>query len=157
MVCGYLPFSEDDDEENKYLIINGKVDYPTQISNKVKDLLKHMLDINPNKRYTFQKIIKHPWFKPFDEATLTGGINSFKMIYPVDERILKLIVIYGFNKKEVDKDLKQNIFNCQTGLYKQLNDKLLYMGFTSFSDLCSDDFMKFCKDKENIITDGEKK
>ena len=157
MVCGYLPFSEDDDEENKYLIINGKVDYPTQISNKVKDLLKHMLDINPNKRYTFQKIIKHPWFKPFDEATLTGGINSFKMIYPVDERILKIIVIYGFNKKEVDKDLKQNIFNCQTGLYKQLNDKLLYMGFTSFSDLCSDDFMKFCKDKENIITDGEKK
>ena len=33
MVCGYLPFSEDDDNQNKYLIINGKVDYPPQISN----------------------------------------------------------------------------------------------------------------------------
>ena len=157
MVCGYLPFSEDDDNENKNLIINGKVDYPPQISNKVKDLLKHMLDIDPNKRYTFQKIVRHPWFKPFDEATLTGGCNPYKMIYPVDERILKLIVIYGFNKKEVDKDLKQNTFNCRTGLYKQLTNKLLCMGFTSFSDLCSEDFFKFSRDEENIITDGEKK
>lgn len=155
MICGYLPFSDDDDEENKYLIINGKVEYPPQISNKVKDLLKHMLEVDPNKRYTFQKIIKHPWFKPFDEQTLTGGCNPYTMIYPVDERILKLIVIYGFNMKEVDKDLKQNIFNCRTGLYKQLTDKLLYMGFTSFSDLCSDDFMTFSRDKENIISDGE--
>ena len=157
MICGYLPFSDDDDKENKYLIINGKVEYPPQISNKVKDLLKHMLEVDPNKRYTFQKIIKHPWFKPFDEQTLTGGCNPYTMIYPVDERILKLIVIYGFNKKEVDKDLKQNIFNCRTGLYKQLTDKLLYMGFTSFSDLHSEDFRKFSKDKENIISDGEVK
>ena len=155
MICGYLPFSEDDDNENRYLIINGKVDYPPEISNKVKDLLRHMLDIDPNKRYTFQKIIKHPWFKPFSEETLTGGCNPYKMIYPVDERILKLIVIYGFNKKEVDKYLKQNIFNARTGLYKQLSDKLLYMGFTSSSDLYSDDFIKFRNDKENIISDGE--
>ena len=157
MVCGYLPFSEDDDNENKDLIIKGNIDYPPQISNKVKDLLKHMLDINPHKRYTFQKIIRHPWFKPFNEATLTGGCNTYKMIYPVDERILKLIVIYGFNKKEVDKDLKQNSFNIRTGLYKQLSDKMLIMGFTSFSDLCSEDFMNFSKDKENMISDGDKK
>ena len=155
MVCGYLPFSEDDDNQNKYLIINGKVDYPPQISNKVKDLLKHMLEIDPNKRYTFQKIVRHPWFKPFDEATLTGGCNTYKMIYPVDERILKLIVIYGFNKKEVDKDLKQNIFNFRTGLYKQLSDKVLYMGYSSLSDLCSSDFINFSRDVENIISDGK--
>ena len=157
MICGYLPFSEDDDADNKFLIINGKVDYPSQISNKAKDLLKHMLDIDPNKRYTFQKILRHPWFKPFSEATLIGGINTFKMIYPVDERILKLIVIYGFNKKEVDRDLQQNVFNSRTGLYKQLTNKLLYMGFNSLSDLSSDDFIQFWKNKENIITDGEKK
>ena len=157
MVCGYLPFSEDDDEENKFLIINGKIDYPREISNKVKDLLKHMLEIDPNKRYNFQKIIKHPWFKPFDEENLTGGCNPYKMIYPVDERILKIIVIYGFNKKEVDKDLKQNIINNRTGLYKQLTHMLENKGFTSLSDLCSSDFMEFSRDKENIISDGDKK
>ena len=157
MVCGYLPFSEDDDNKNKELIINGEVEYPPEISNKLKDLLKHMLDINPTKRYNFQKIIKHPWFKPYNESTLTNGFNIYKMIYPVDERILKIIIIYGFNKKEVDMNLKQNKFNQGTGLYKQLTDKFLFMGFKSYSDLCSEDFVEFYKDKENIISDGEKK
>ena len=157
MICGYLPFSEDDDEKNKELIINGEIDYPPEISNKVKDLLKHMLDINPNKRYNFQRIIKHPWFKPYSENTLTDGVNIYKMIYPVDERILKIIIIYGFKKNEIDMNLKQNKFNNGTGLYKQLTNKFLSMGFKSYSDLCSDDFMEFKKDKENLITDGDKK
>ena len=155
MICGYLPFSEDDDDKNKELIINGEFDFPPEISNKVKDLIKHMLDINPNKRYNFQRIIKHPWFKPYNENSLTCGVNIYKMIYPIDERILKIIVIYGFNKKEIDMDLKQNKFNNGTGLYKQLVDKFLGMGFKSYSDLCSEDFIEFKKDKENIITDGD--
>jgi len=53
--------------------------------------------------------------------------------------------------------LAKNKFNLGTGLYKQLTNKFLNMGFTSFSDLCSDDFMEFKQDKENAITDGEKK
>ena len=157
MICGYLPFSEEDDEVNKELIINGEVEYPPEVSNKAKDLLKHMLDVNPNKRYNFQRIIKHPWFKPYNESTLTGGINTYKMIYPIDERILKIIIIYGFKKNEVDMNLKQNKFNEGTALYKQLVDKFIGMGFTSYSDLCSDQFMEFRKDKENTITDGDKK
>ena len=157
MICGYLPFSEEDDEVNKELIINGEVEYPPELSNKVKDLLKHMLDVNPNKRYNFQRIIKHPWFKPYNESTLTGGINVYKMIYPIDERILKIIIIYGFKKNEVDMNLKQNKFNEGTAIYKQLVDKFICMGFTSCSDLCSEQFMEFRKDKENMITDGDKK
>ena len=136
MICGYLPFSEDNDAKNKQLIINGQVEYPPEISNKAKDLLKHMLEIDTKKRYTFQRIIKHPWFKPFNESSLTGGVNIYKMIYPVDERILKIIIIYGFNKKEIDMDLKQNKFNKGTGFYKLLTNKLLYSGFISYA--CED-------------------
>ena len=157
MICGYLPFSEEDDEKNKQLIIKGEIEYPTEISNKLKDLLKHMLEVDAKKRYTFQRIVKHPWFKPYSESTLTGGVNIYKMIYPVDERILKIIVIYGFNKKEIDMDLKQNKFNLGTGLYKHLTNKFLNMGFRSYSDLCSEDFMEFKNDQSNIITNGDKK
>jgi hypothetical protein len=68
---------------------------------------------------------------------------------------IRNVDLYAKNKKEVDKDLKQNIFNCRTGLYKQLAEKVLFMGYTSLSDLCSNDFMNFRRDKENIISDGE--
>ena len=157
MICGYLPFCEEDDEKNKDLIIKGKIDYPREMSNKLKDLLKHMLDVNPKKRYTFSKIVRHPWFKPFNESLLLGGCNIYKMIYPVDERVLNIIMIYGFNKKEIDMDLKQNKFNIGTGLYFQLVRKLLNMGLSCVSDLCSKDYINFRDDKENYFTDGDKK
>ena len=87
MICGYLPFSEENDEKNKEYISEGKIEYPKEISNKVKDLLKHMLDINCNKRYNLQKIMKHPWVKKYTENKnmFLGGINVFEIKYPVDE------------------------------------------------------------------------
>ena len=157
MVCGYLPFSDESNEKNKILIVNGKVDFPKEISNKLKDLLKHMLDIDPNKRYGLLRIIKHPFFKPFTEEMLTGGCNIYKMIYPIDEKILNIVVIYGFNKKEIDMDLKQNKFNIGTGLYKQILRKILDIGLKSISDLSCEDFFNFKNDKANYFSDGDNK
>ena len=155
MVCGYLPFSEEEDEKNKNLIIHGKVEFPKEMTNKLKDLLKHMLDINPKKRYNFSKIMKHPWFKPFNEELLIGGCNLYKMIYPVDEKILNIIQIYGFNKKNVEKDIKSNKYNIGTGLYRHLVLKLNELGFKSLSDLESKEYLKFRNDKNNYYSDGD--
>ena len=60
------------------------------MSNKLKDLLKHMMEPNPKKRYDFIKIMKHPWFKPFNEK-LIGGCNPLKMIIPTDIKILNIL------------------------------------------------------------------
>lgn len=108
LICGYLPFSDDDDNKNKILIENAKIDFPKEISNKLKDLIRHMLDKNTNKRYTFQKIAKHPWFKPYRESAFSGGINVHKIIFPVDERLLNIISQYGFDKEQVKNDLIQD-------------------------------------------------
>ena len=37
MLCGYLPFSEEDDEKNNKLIISGKINYPEEIGNICKN------------------------------------------------------------------------------------------------------------------------
>ena len=50
MLCGYLPFSDNDDEINKKNILKGIIDYPKFISPFAKDLLNKMLEINPMKR-----------------------------------------------------------------------------------------------------------
>ncbi len=62
MLSGFLPFGDPDDEINKKLILKGKINFPNFLSREVKDLLKHMLDINPLNRYTLEDIIAHPWF-----------------------------------------------------------------------------------------------
>ena len=157
LICGYLPFSDEDDNKNKILISNGKVEFPKEISNKLKDLLRHMLDKNPKKRYTFQKIIKHPWLKPYSEKIFSEGINIYKTIFPVDERILNIIKEYGFDRNKVKDDLIKNKFNIGTGLFKQIVRKLLDLKMKNISDLWSEEFMAYRDDKKNKIEDGDKK
>ena len=160
MICGYLPFSEENDEKNKNLIIDGKVEYPKEISNKIKDLLKHMLDPNCNKRYNFQKIIKHPWIKKFTENKnmFIGGINIMEMKYPIDEKILKIIDKYfkNFDINEIRKNLINNKYNEGTGLYKILLRKIIDLKINSISDLFSDDFIKYIQNKNNFFNNGDK-
>ena len=147
MICGYLPFSEENDEKNKNLIIEGKVEYPKEVSNKLKDLLKHMLEVDTKRRYNFQKIMKHPWVRQLVETKniFIGGINIFEMKYPVDEKILNIIEHYfkNFDKNEIRKNLIENKYNEGTGLYKLLLGKIIQLNIDSVSDMFSNDFIKY--------------
>ena len=62
MLSGYLPFGDQDDDINRENIIKGKMIIPDYFSDCVKDLLMHMLDLDPMTRYTLQEIRNHPWF-----------------------------------------------------------------------------------------------
>jgi len=78
MLCGYLPFSEEDDEKNNKLIISGKVDYPSEIGNICKDLLKKMLEVNPKKRLNFLKVSRHPWVKTSQDVKIIGATTDIE-------------------------------------------------------------------------------
>ena len=154
MVAGYLPFSEENDEKNKDLIVCGKVEYPNEMSNKLKDLLRHMMEPNPKKRYDLNKIMKHPWFKPYNQK-LIGGCNFLKMIVPVDNKIVNIINKFGFNKEKVEMDIKNNKYNKGTGLYKLLVKKANILGIHSVSDLGSKEYLDYKDNKNNYIKDGD--
>ena len=157
LICGYLPFCDEDNNRNKILISEGKIEFPKEMSNKLKDLLRHMLDKNPEKRYTFQKIIKHPWIKPYNESFFSQGINIYKTIFPVDERILNIIHEYNFDKEKVKNDLINNKFNIGTGLYKQIVRKLLNLKIKNISDLFCEEFNEYRDNVKNKYENGDKK
>ena len=157
MVYGYLPFSEEDDEKNNKLIISGKVDYPKEISNICKDLIKKMLEVNPKKRYNLLKISRHPWVKSSKDVIIIGGYNIYEMIYPVDERLLKIINEYGVDSKKVENELKLNKFNIYTGLFRLISKKVLELKYGTISDFTSHSFIEYMKDNKNAIEDGEEK
>ena len=154
MVAGYLPFSEENDEKNKDLIVSGKVEYPKEMSNKLKDLLSHMMESNPKRRYNFINIMKHPWFKPYN-GKLIGGCNPLKMIIPVDNKIIEIIQKFGFDKEKVELDMKNNKYNKSTGLYKLLVKKANILGFHSVSDYGSIEFLSYRDNKNNYYIEGD--
>ncbi|CAD8080235.1 unnamed protein product [Paramecium primaurelia] len=65
MLCGFPPFYDEDNDKLFSMIKNGNFNFPSpywdQISNEAKELIKGLLTIDPAKRLTTEKILKHPW------------------------------------------------------------------------------------------------
>lgn len=62
LICGYLPF-EDKNTSNLYKkIMAGEFQIPKFVSNEARDLLKKVLNIDPEQRYTLEKIKQHQWY-----------------------------------------------------------------------------------------------
>lgn len=63
LICGHLPF-EDEDTNNLYKkIMNGDYLIPNFVSTEAKDLIKKILTTDPKKRITIPEIKKHPFYQ----------------------------------------------------------------------------------------------
>jgi len=150
MISGFLPFCDNDDEINKKNVLKGKIDIPEFFPPLVKDLLKHMLDINPITRYTLQEIREHPWFNNKSYNMLPGIVIGYNKI-PIDEKIIVKCEKYGFDKGKVRKSVIENKFDSGSALYYLLVKKGKNEGEDSVSDMCSEDFIRFVLDENNIL------
>ena len=156
MLAGYLPFSDKDDEVNKQLVIQGQITMPDFFSDNVKDLLKHMLDINPMTRYTLQEIKDHPWFNTVDCLLIPGIIMDYNII-PIDENIINICVnTYNKDKNDTIESIRNNKYDSNSSLYYLLIKKLMKKGGQSISDMCSDEFIDFVLDENNLINNENK-
>ena len=156
MTSGYLPFCDQDDEVNKKHVLEGKIDLPDFFSPMLKDLLKHMLDINPITRYTLQDIREHPWFNMIDSNLIPGIIIGYNLI-PVDENILNLCVAYNYDRDKIEYSVKNNKYDDGSALYYLLVRKITKKGFESVSDLSSELFIDFILDDNNLVNKGRDK
>ena len=62
MVCGYLPFENPDNDKLFEQILKAELDFPEQVSEVCKNLIKKILVTNPKKRITIDKIKKHEFY-----------------------------------------------------------------------------------------------
>ena len=156
MVSGYLPFSEEDDFLNGELIIKGQFDMPKFFSVQLKDLIKHMIEPNPKKRYRFIDILVSDWFTLNNDFSLTGGINIFQINFPIDENLLNLCNAYGYDKEIIRKGLKENKYDSNTAIYRILLKKINNINIESISDLHSNQFKNYINNTDNWFEDIER-
>ena len=156
MLCGTLPFSESQEE-----IIVKKIkmhDYviPNYLSKDAKDLLNHILIINPKERFNIKQIQNHPWFNLI-KPHMVPGINLEEDIIPVDDKILEMVKNYGFDPVECKDLLLKNKFCSLTAIYYLCLKKHLRRNGKSISDLESDLFEEYIKNPKNKIKKEENK
>ncbi|KAL4433487.1 hypothetical protein ABPG74_002884 [Tetrahymena malaccensis] len=140
LLCGYLPF-EDPVTANLYKkIIAGEFTVPKNVSNEARDLLKNILNTDPQKRYTVEDIRNHPWCNQYKlNKTPEGIIVGYNRI-PVDIDILKQLESFSFNLDYAQKCIDANKHNHVTTCYYLLLKKHIKNGGKSVADICSDDF-----------------
>lgn len=63
MVTGKQPFYDDDDDVLLDKVNACVVEYPDFVSAGAKELIGHLLEKDPKKRYSLSRVKKHPWFQ----------------------------------------------------------------------------------------------
>ena len=89
LLTGRPPFGGNTDMEIMQKIKQGKFDltkYPWGIiSKEAKDLIKDLLQVNPNQRLSAEKALKHPWFstkqvKQIESMNILNKHNTLKLL-----------------------------------------------------------------------------
>ncbi|KYQ58228.1 Maternal embryonic leucine zipper kinase [Trachymyrmex zeteki] len=124
LLCGFLPF-DDNNLENLYKkILSGKYEEPYWLSNNSKMLIKSMLQIDPANRITIHELCRHPW--------ITG--NSLKSVsfihrteFEKDDEVLSTMsAICGEKSIDIWKKLVQSDrTDYRTATYLLLLDRKL--------------------------------
>ena len=68
MLYGTVPFKANNMEELHKLIVKGKYVLKDDISIEARNLLRGLLEVNPEKRLTIKQIYKHKWFADLDPS-----------------------------------------------------------------------------------------
>ena len=154
MICGSLPF-EDPNNDNLYKKIKqGIFKTPEFISEKAKDFLHRILNIDPSKRYNIEQIKEHPWFNTINpKIYMSEGLLLNTYIIPIDEDIIdKMVYEYEYNGIEVIINLLANKHNHLTTTYYLLLGKKIRKGEKSICNTCSNEFMKYIHNPENLLS-----
>jgi serine/threonine protein kinase len=63
MLCGTVPFKASNMKELHKMIIKGKYHLKEEVTDHAKHLLRALLETDPKKRLSVQKILEHPWMR----------------------------------------------------------------------------------------------
>ena len=162
MLCGYLPFEDDNNDELYNKIIKGKFDIPKHVSDKAKDLLHKILVTDPKKRLTISQIKNHPWFQLYNtegknKINLSEGLDLSKYIIPIDEDIVKVISKkYNINEEEIRISILANKHNDISTIYYLYLNKKINNNKKSVADYRSDLFKKYIQNDINLLKNYNK-
>lgn len=151
MVCGFLPFEDNNVDKLYKKIIEGKYALPSFVSEPCKDLIRKIMNVDQEKRYTIAEIKMHPWYKSITPK-INEGLLPTQIILPTDEEIMDDLIKRGYKIDEVRESIILNKNNHLTTSYYLLVKSKIRQGLQSESDLFSERYVNYIKDPKNQIS-----
>ncbi|KAI8329502.1 kinase-like domain-containing protein [Chlamydoabsidia padenii] len=107
LVCGKVPFDDQNMAALHDKIKRGVVDYPSHLTSECKNILSRMLVVNPNHRATTAEITVHPWMNKGH----TEPVNNYlperaPLTLPLDMQVVRGMTGFEFGSEQ---DIKQQL------------------------------------------------
>ncbi|XP_072951407.1 calcium-dependent protein kinase 20-like [Typha angustifolia] len=127
LLCGIPPFWAETEQGVAQAIIRSVVDFTRdpwpRISDNAKDLVKQMLNPDPQKRLTAQEVLDHPWLLNAKKApnvslgeTVRARLQQFSVMNKFKKRALRVIAEHLSVEEVADiKDMFQNMDTNNNG------------------------------------------
>ncbi|KAI6503128.1 hypothetical protein MCOR11_001060 [Pyricularia oryzae] len=104
LVCGKVPFDDQNMPALHAKIKKGVVDYPNWLSSECKHLLGRMLVTDPKQRITMAEILSHPWMvKGYSGPPENYLPNREPLTLPLDQEVINGMTGFSFGPPEVIK------------------------------------------------------
>ena len=132
MVCGYLPFEDPNTSKLYKKILAGEFDTPKFISNDVRELIKGILTIDPDKRMTMSQIKSHPWFRQVNQEVGKGIVVGYDYI-PVDKNVLCSLKNFNIDPEQAQFQVENNKHDSVSAAYYLMLNKQVVNGGKSSS------------------------
>jgi len=121
LVCGYLPFEDQNTSALYRKILNAEYTSPKFISELVQNIINKLLTTDPDKRATVQCIRQHAWYRQIPEASIVWDRECGERV--LDEDVLVQLDRFGFPREYAVKCLQMSKHNHVTTTYYLLLEK----------------------------------
>ena len=155
MICGYLPFEDDDNDALYDKICKGKFVIPNHVSEKARDLLNKILVTDPKKRFTINQIKSHPWFSTYNEKgklMVREGLLLSKYVVPIDEDVVSsMSTKYNLSDEKIRISILTNKHDDIATIYYLLLHKKIRNKKKTVADIKGNLFRKYLDNKSNLL------
>lgn len=121
-MAGYLPFEDPDTGKLYKKILSCKYEVPEWFSNEARDLISKILNTEPNRRLSIDKIKAHPWYSQYKQSISDGILIGYSTI-PINSNVLSKLEKYNFDLNYSQRCIEANKHNHITTAYYLLLKK----------------------------------
>jgi 5'-AMP-activated protein kinase catalytic alpha subunit len=123
MLCGYLPFEDPNTSKLYKKIMSGEYETPKILSLDSKEVLKGILNTNPENRFKIEQIRDTKWYGQVGSSYSATGIIVGKDPIEPNEQILKKLQKYSIEMSQARTYIINNRHNQVTAFYYLLKIK----------------------------------
>ncbi|XP_045508617.1 MAP/microtubule affinity-regulating kinase 4 isoform X2 [Colias croceus] len=136
LVCGALPFDGGTLSELRSVVVSGKFRIPYFMSQDCEHLIRHMLVVEPERRFTLQAVAKHHWLRARAPAGAEAELSAGECgCHPAgakpedsaahDAALEHMLTLPGLSHGLIQQSVHEERFDHISAIYHLLVDKLL--------------------------------